>query len=107
MTNWNPSSSTKDVGMWVVCTAIGKEHNLIDKMKKNEDGSYPLVFSVGGVELDFDNIAKRINESFSEAVTKKAKELLVEKYGDLFDALNDIQERIESQKDLFKYDWEE
>ena len=106
MTNWNPSRITEDAGMWVVCTAIGKEHDLIDKMKKSEDGSYPLVFSVGGVELNFDNIAKRINESFSEMVNKRAKELLAEKYGDLCEALNDIQERIESQKDLFPYEWE-
>ena len=106
MTSWKPSPMTEDIRMWVVCTAVGKDHDLIEKMTKDENGNYPVFFSVGGVELNFDNVAKRIEECFSDAVTKKAQELLNEKFNDLIDELCDMTDRVKERKDLFKYDWE-
>ncbi len=107
MTNWKPTHITEDIRMWIVCTAVGADHDLIDKMKKDEDGNYPVFFSVGGVELNFDNVAKRIEECFNDAVTKKAQELLDAKYDNLIGELYDIQERIKEQKARFKYEWED
>lgn len=107
MTNWKPAHIKEDVRMWIVCTAIGADHDLIDKMQKNEDGSYPVVFTVGGVELNFDNVAKRIEECFDDAVAKKAQELLDEKYDSLIGEIYDMQERIKEHKQKFKYDWED
>ena len=107
MTSWKPSPMTEDIRMWVVCTAVGKDHDLIDKMARNADGSYPVFFSVGGVELDFDNVAKRLEENFEEAVAKKAQELLDNKYNDLLNEIDDMQERIKEQKARFKYEWED
>lgn len=93
--------------MWVVCTALGGNSHLLDKMKKNEDGSYPVVLSVGGVELDFNRFCKRLDEATQELAKEKAKELVDEKYGTVFDELEDIRERLELQKkELFAYDWE-
>lgn len=106
MTNWKPSLTTEDFGSWVVYEAIGKNHNLISEMKRNADGSYPIFFSVGGVELNFDNVVKRIEECFSDAVANKAQELLDDKYSHLINEIDDIQKRINEQKELFKYDWE-
>lgn len=107
MTNWKASPMTEDIRMWVVCEAIGADRHLIKKMEMNEDGSYPVFFSVGGVELNFDNVVKRIEASFSDAVTKKAQELLDAKFNDLIDELYDIQSRVKERKDLFKYAWED
>ena len=107
MTSWKPSPMTEDIRMWVVCTAIGKDRDLINKMEKDEDGNYPVFFSVGGVELNFDNVAKRIEECFSDAVAKKAQELLDAKYDSLIGELYDMQERIKEHKQRFKYDWED
>jgi len=105
MTNYKPKHG--DMEMWMICAAIGEKHELIDKMKKEEDGSYPVIFSVGGIELDFSKVAKRVDEQISELVKSKAESLLNEKYGNLIGEIMDIQERIEAQKDrLFKYDWE-
>ena len=92
--------------MWLVCTAIGENHDLIDKMQKNEDGTYPVVFSVGGVELDFGLVAKEIDKQLCDLIAQKAQELLNDRYEDLLSEITDIQERIENQKEKFRYDWE-
>ena len=107
MTSWKPSPMTEDIRMWIICHAIGEEHDLIEKMEKDEDGNYPVFFSVGGVELNFDNVAKRIEEIFDDAVTRKAQKLLDKKYDNLLEEIDDIRERIEAQKEKFKYDWED
>lgn len=91
----------------MICTAIKGQHDLIDKMKKNEDSTYPVVFSVGSVELDFNNVAQRVDEAISSLVEERAKELLNSQYGNLINELMDIHERIERQKEkIFKDDWE-
>ncbi len=93
--------------MWVVCTALGENTELFEKMKKNEDGSYSVVLSVGGVELDFNRFCKRLDEATQELTMEKAKQLVDEKYSTVFDELEDIIERLEHQKkELFAYDWE-
>ena len=105
MVNYTPKHG--DMEMWMICVAIKGHHELIDKMEKNEDGSYPVVFSVGGVELDFCEVAKRVDEQISSMVEEKAKELLDDRYEELMGEIIDIQERIKHQKEkLFKYDWE-
>lgn len=106
MINYKPKHG--DMEMWMICTAIGEKHELINKMEKNEDGSYPIIFSVGGVELDFQRVAKRVDEEISTLVKNRAEELLDEKYNNLISEIMDIQERIKDQKEsLFKYDWEQ
>ena len=93
--------------MWVVCAALGGDSELLDKMKKNEDGSYPVVLSVGGVELDFSRFCKRVDEATQELAMEKAKELVDEKYSTVINELEDIRERLEHQKkELFSYDRE-
>ena len=105
MINYKPKHG--DMEMWMICVAIGENHKLIDKMEKNEDGSYPIIFSVGGIELDFSRVAKRVEEQISELVRNRAEALLDEKYENLIGEIIDIQERIKNQKEsLFKYDWE-
>ena len=66
MINYKPKHG--DMEMWMICVAIGENHKLIDKMEKNEDGSYPIIFSVGGIELDFSRVSKRVEEQISELV---------------------------------------
>lgn len=103
-TNWKPKRG--DIQMWLVCAAIGKDRNLIDKMEKDEAGNYPVLFSVGGVELDFNNVAKNLEKSLNELVANRAQELLDEKYEELIEELSDMQERIKELKSNFKYHWE-
>ena len=105
MSKFIPKHGTME--MWVICTALGGNSELFEKMKKNEDGSYPVVLSVGGVELDFNRFCKRLDEATQELAMEKAKQLVDEKYGTVFEELDDIRERLEHQKkELFAYDWE-
>ena len=110
MSNFNPKETHGSMEMWLVTAAIGKNHKLIDEMQRNEDGSYPVIFSVGGMKLDFHRVAERfeqevnrIENSINERAMEKAKELLNEKYDGLIKELIDIQEEIKHQKvKLFK-----
>ena len=105
MQSWKPKS--KSIEMWLVATAIGKQHNLIDKMQKNEDGSYPIQFTIGGVELDFYQVGKRIQEEIDRITKERAEQMLDERCSDVCEKLEDMQERIKELKErYFKYDWE-
>ena len=73
-------------------------------VKSEKDGTYPVKFEVGGVELDFSVVAKRIEDSIDGLVASKAQEFLDDKYENLIKGINDIQERIYDQKEkFFKY----
>lgn len=106
MINYTPKHG--DMEMWMICTAIGSNHDLISKMKKNPDDSYPVKFEVGGIELDFSEVANSLDKQIAEMVKEKAESLLNERYNSLLGEIYDIQERLENQKDrLFKYEWEQ
>lgn len=99
MVNYKPERGSME--MWLICVAIGEKHDLIKKMKKNSDGSYPVKFEVGGVELDFLKVTQRIENSINDLVKSKAQDLLNEKYEDLIGDIYDIQERLNYQKEKF------
>lgn len=105
MVNYKPDRT--DMGLWVICSAIGDDHEKAKQMKKNEDGTYPIVFSIGGVELDFDKVVKRLDEDLDRLVERKAQKLIDLRYEDLIKDIHDIQERLEYHKDRLKYEWEE
>lgn len=44
MMNYKPEYG--DMELWLICAAIGSDHDLIDKMQKNPDGSYPVKFEL-------------------------------------------------------------
>ena len=105
MVNYKPDRT--DMGLWVICSAIGDDHDKVKQMQKNEDGTYPIKFSVGGVELDFNKVIKRLDEDLDRLVERKAQKLVDLRYEDLIGDIRDIQERLEYHKDRLKYDWEE
>ena len=96
--------------LWVVCEAM--EHDdVIDVIHQNSETdnpkSYDVIFTVNGVELDFQRIINRLMNCYQKEVEAKAQQLLIDKYEDLISEIDDIKERIEDQKERFKYDWEE
>ncbi len=103
MMNYKPKHG--DMELWLICAAINGDNDKILKMAKSEkDGTYPVKFEVGGIELDFSVVAKRIEDSIDELVASKAQEFLDDKYENLIKGISDIQERIYDQKEkFFKY----
>lgn len=96
-----------DMELWLILAALGKgnQRKNLDAFTMNPDGSLPVKFEVGGVELDFSNVAKRIEDSIDSLVMSKAQQLLEIKYSRLINEITDIQERLEDQKEtLFKYE---
>ena len=98
-----------DMELWLILAALGEgeQRKNPDTFTRNSDGSLPIKFEVGGVELDFSAVAKRIDESLDYLVKDKAQKLLDDKYSELIDAINNIQENLEWQKEtLFEYSQE-
>lgn len=103
MINYKPKHG--DMEMWLILAAMNHDFELLDKMKVNPDGTYPVKFEVGGVELDFSKVAERIDKEINEMIKEKAEKLLNEKYNSLIEEIYDIQERLEEQKNnLFKHE---
>lgn len=93
-----------DMELWLICAAINGDNDKILEMVNEKDGTYPVKFEVGGVELDFSVVAKRIEDFIDELVASKAQEFLDDKYENLIKGISDIQERIYDQKEkFFKY----
>ena len=102
MMNYRPKHG--DMELRLICAATNGDNDKILEMVNEKDGTYPVKFEVGGVELDFSVVAKRIEDSIDELVASKAQEFLDDKYENLIKGISDIQERIYDQKEkFFKY----
>ena len=102
------SMENKNV-MWAVCHAVdgdGQTTQIMKNSKTDNPKSYDIVFTVNGVELDFQKIINTLVEQYNIQVEKSAKKLLKDRFSSIIDDLDDIQERIDNQKLIFKYDWE-
>lgn len=97
----------RNMAQRIVLESIGPNHHLIDQMQQNDEGTFDVVLTVGGVQLDFDRFAEIIEQQLEEFIEGEAQALLDKKYADLICEIEDIQERIQNQKERFKYDWEE
>ena len=70
---------------------------------KDEDGA-PLdevVFTINGIELDFNNFINSFAEQWNSIVEKRALEIVQEKYEALLSPVHEILEEIEYQKNKF------
>lgn len=97
----------KSMGHKIILESVGSNYELIDKMKKNDDDTYDVTLIVGGVELDFENFAKCVEEQLIDFIEKEAQAIIDSKYSDLIQDVYDMQERIKEHRDKFKWDWEE
>ena len=90
-----------------VCNAIGKEHDLVNKiieardpdLKDGADAIDEIVFTVNGIELDFNNFINGFATEWNKQVEKCAIELVNQKYNGLLDSIYNIQEELDYQKD--------
>jgi cysteine sulfinate desulfinase/cysteine desulfurase-like protein len=62
----------RDMANRIVLESIGPNHHLIDQMKQNDDGTFDVVLTVGGVQLDFDRFAEVIEKQLEEFIEGEA-----------------------------------
>lgn len=90
-----------------ICNAIGKDSELVNKiiearnleLKDGADLLDEVVFTVNGVELDFNNFINSFATDWNKQVEKCAIELINQKYNGLLDSIYNIQEELDYQKD--------
>ena len=90
-----------------ICNAIGKDSELVNKiiearnleLKDGDDLLDEIVFTVNGVELDFNNFINGFATEWNKQVEKCAIELVNQKYNGLLDSIYNIQEELDYQKD--------
>lgn len=99
-------SERNDMAMFLITSAIGKERWKINDMRRNEDGTVDVKLTVGGVSIDFGKFVQRLSESYNKTLSTASAELLMSKFSGIIDTITDIQERIEANKQMFKYDYE-
>ena len=92
-----------DFGSVLISIAIGNNEELIDKIKYNDDGTLTIIFSVGGIELDFNKVVDVIEINLDKFITEKASTLLLNKYDGLIEEINEIKQRLENQREKIKY----
>lgn len=97
----------QSMGHKIILESIGKNHELITQMKRNDDDTYDVSLIVGGVELDFNSFAECIEEQLVDFIEHEAQAIIDSKYSDLINDIYDMQERIKEHRDKFKWDWEE
>lgn len=93
--------------MTAICEAIGDNHILIKDImaardpnaKENNFALDEVVFTVNGIELDFNNFINRYVTAWNKQVETYALTILKEKYGNLLNSINEIQEELDYQKD--------
>jgi hypothetical protein len=61
----------------------------MQRFVRSPDGLLEVVFTVNGVEGDFEKVLKRFEEHFDEAVEKRAAELVNERQDASFEKLKD------------------
>ena len=86
---------------WIIVKCIsGYDTDLISKMKVNNDGTYPVEFKVGGVELDFERFTERLDRELNDFIDERAREILCEKYNNLVREIDKIQDVLEHHEKM-------
>lgn len=95
----------------IILFAISGEVEKIDQMESipldHGDLLKDVKLIVGGVELNFENVVKRIGDQLDHSAQEAAQRILLTKVNTMMDELNDIHTYIENHKELFKEDWSE
>lgn len=75
---------------------------VIDSRKEDSEGYDDIVFSINGVELNFNNFINNFAKEWNQIVETRAIEILNEKYENLLRPIMDIQEELDIQKRIIE-----
>ena len=75
-------------------------------MERNDDGSLPVEFKVGGVPLDFGLVAEHLDKSLNDMINREATNIFIRKCNNIISELKNIEDNVSDLSDeIFKYDW--
>lgn len=107
--NYKPGKN--DMEMWLICHALGEAsegngYHLIDNMERNDEGSLPVEFKVGGVPLDFGLVAEHLDKSLNDMINREATNIFIKKCNNIISELENIEDNVSDLSDeIFKYNW--
>ena len=87
-----------DFASSLISIAIDDDQDLLNRIKYNDDGTIPILFSVGGVELDFNKVVNTIETNLDKLVTEKALTIITDKYDELNKDINIIKSLLDKHK---------
>lgn len=92
------------LAMHIVCMAIGENTKLTEQFNYSNNGDHDIVFTVDGVELDFSNVIKNIDEMFEQAVKEQAGKMYLEKFNDASEKISNELQLIRERMEDIRYD---
>jgi len=87
-----------DLVGWVMIHAITKGGD-IKNIVKNDDGTYDIRLTIGGVECSFVETIEALQQQRQRIIKEKAQELFDEVFGDVKDCLYDLVEDLRDKLD--------
>lgn len=92
------------LAMHIVCMAIGENSKLTEQLDYSNNGDHDIIFTVDGVELDFSNVIKDIDEMFEQAVKEQAGKMYLEKFNDASEKISNELQLIRERMEDIRYD---
>lgn len=93
----NPTS------MHLVSLALGQNPELATKFELNDNWEHDIVFTIDGMELDFNALVKDLTDAFYYSVKEEAGKLYLEKFAEssrvITDELQNIGNKLKDIRD--------
>lgn len=90
-----------NMGMFLVCEAIGEERKEFMDIKPDTDGCYDLTITLNGKEINVERFLKSLQASYNDSVRRKAADLLYLEYEGMLDSIHSIQGMLEHHDKIF------
>ena len=87
----------------VVCAMTDEA---INAYKNSDDEKVDVTLTLNGHELDVRRVFQIMHDTYEKQVADKAKQLVKEKFVDLYDMISDLESRIMPEIDSRLEDWE-
>lgn len=83
---------------FMMCEAIGEERKQFENLQPNEDGSYDIVITLNGVEVNVERFIASLQMSYQKSVVERTDNLLRDKYESIISEIYEIEHALESHK---------
>lgn len=88
------SKHERDFIGWALTELVGKKYREI--MTPESKANFDIEVKLNGVEVNFSELCKRLEENYERAVNEAALALVKEKFGEINDMVYDLQRHVTS-----------